>query len=65
MIILGIFFLFLHKTYIVGTHWKCLTKVLLMSTHNVCFYGELKKIISESQNQHQNSFLTSLLLRFI
>ena len=26
---------------------KCLTKTLLMSTHNVCFYGELEKIIHQ------------------
>ena len=73
MIIIGQFFLFLHKniccgyslevphqgasneypqhmfygelTYVVDTHKKHLTKALLMSTHNICFYGELEKII--------------------
>ena len=34
------------KTYVVGTQ-KCLTKALLMSTHNICFFGELEKIIPE------------------
>ena len=35
------------KTYVVGTHQKRLTEVLLMSTHNICFYGEIRKIIPE------------------
>ena len=34
------------KTYVVGTQ-KCLTEALLMSIHNICFYGELEKIIPE------------------
>ena len=28
------------KTYVVGTR-----EAILMSTHNICFYGELTKII--------------------
>ena len=38
---------FFIKIYIVGTHQKRLSKVLLMSTHNICFYGEMEKIIPE------------------
>ena len=26
-----------------GTHQKCLIKLLLMSNHNICFYGEIRK----------------------
>ena len=33
------------KTYVVGTHQKHLHKVLLMSTHNICFHGEIRKNI--------------------
>ena len=32
------------KTYVVGTHWKCLREVLLMSTHNICFLEDIRKI---------------------
>ena len=32
------------KTYVVGTHSKRLAKALLMSTHNICFHGEIRKI---------------------
>ena len=35
------------KTYIVGTHYKCLTEVLLISIHYICFYWELEKTIPE------------------
>ena len=39
------FFLFLHENiYVVGTHQKCLAKVLLMSTHNICLRGEIRKM---------------------
>ena len=31
------------KTYVVGTHLKCLNEALLMSTHNICFRGEIRK----------------------
>ena len=34
---LEVFFLFLHKTYVVGTHLKHLDEALLMSTQNICF----------------------------
>ena len=37
-----VFFLFLHKTYIVDTHKKCLFEALLMNTHNICFHGEIR-----------------------
>ena len=33
------------KIYVVGTHYKCLSKPLLMSTHNICFHGEISKIL--------------------
>ena len=33
------------NTYIVGTHYKHLNEVLLMSTHNVCFHAEIRKNI--------------------
>ena len=36
--------MFWMKTYVVGTHWKYLDKVLLISTHNICCYGEIRKI---------------------
>ena len=29
--------------HVVGTHQKCLSKALLMSTHNICFHGEIRK----------------------
>ena len=32
------------KTYVVGTHQKRLGKALLMSTHNISFRGEIRKI---------------------
>ena len=37
------FFIFLHKNICCGTHLKCLTEALLMSTHNICFHGEIRK----------------------
>ena len=33
------------KRYVVGTHQKCLTEALLMSAHNITFYGELRKLL--------------------
>ena len=43
---LGIFFAYFSiKTYVVGTLYNRLAEVILMSTHKVCFYGELTKII--------------------
>ena len=36
---------FSKKTYVVGTHKKRPSEALLMSTHNICSYGELKKNI--------------------
>ena len=32
------------KTCNVGSHSKCLAKVLLMGTYNIHFYGEISKI---------------------
>ena len=32
------------KTYVVGTHYKHLGEALLMSTHDICFHGEIRKI---------------------
>ena len=34
------------KTYVVGTHYKHLKEMLLMSTHNICFYGGIRKNIN-------------------
>ena len=34
-------FLFLMKTYVVGTHWNCLTEAIPMSTHVFC--GKIRK----------------------
>ena len=48
MIILGYFFLILHKNvcciYSLEEPWRRTSN----EYHNVCFYGELEKIISES-----------------
>ena len=40
----------------------CLNEALLMSTHNVCFYGDLEKIIPQS---YANTFLKNSELFFI
>ena len=40
------FFISPQKTYVVGTHCKHLTDVLIVSTHNICFPGEIRKIFS-------------------
>ena len=48
MLILGYFFLCPHKKKKKKkTCWKCISKVLLMSTHNTYFDGEVDKIIPE------------------
>ena len=31
--------------YVVGTHLKCLTEALQMRTHNIHFYGEIRKML--------------------
>ena len=31
------------KTFVMGTHLKHLTEALLVSTHNICFNGEVRK----------------------
>ena len=38
-----IFFLFLHINTYCGTHYKRLAESFLMSTHNICFHGEIRK----------------------
>ena len=45
VILMGQFSPVLHKN--ICTHRKCLNEVLLMSTHNICFNGEVRKIIPE------------------
>ena len=40
-----IFFLFLNENMTVVTQ-KRLAEVLLMSTHNICFHGEIRKIFT-------------------
>ena len=47
MIIWGKFLHFCIKTYVVGTHQKLIGEMILMSTHNICFHGEIRKIIHE------------------
>ena len=34
-----------------GTHLKCLIEALQMSTHNICFYGEIRKKLSHNYHQ--------------
>ena len=34
------------KTYVVGTHQKHPGEALLMSTHNICFCGEIRQIFA-------------------
>ena len=34
------------KHFVVGTQ-MCLAKALLINTHNICFHGELEKIIPD------------------
>ena len=43
------FFYFSRKPYmyVVDTHWKRLCEALLMSTHNICFCGEIRKLLCE------------------
>ena len=48
--ILSIFFLFFHKTYIVGTQWKHLGEALQTCTHNVYFHGEIKYLCGFSSH---------------
>ena len=35
-----IFVISRHNIYVVGSHTKCISEALLMSTHNICF-GEI------------------------
>ena len=41
------------KIYVVGTHQKSLG-MALNSTHSICFYGELEKIILELSSNLNN-----------
>ena len=58
-----------HKPYVVGTHQKRLSEALPMSTHNICFNGELEKIIAVKYSSlatpdkpnHKDPILTSLM----
>ena len=38
-------FLFLHKNISCGAYYKHLNEGLVMSTHNICFSGEIRKNI--------------------
>ena len=38
-----LFSYFSMKTYVVGIHQKRLGEALLMTTHNICFLGEIRK----------------------
>ena len=40
------FFLFLHKNICSGYSIEALIEALLMSTHNICFHGEIRKIFT-------------------
>ena len=46
------------KTYVMGTHKKRLAEALLMSTHNICFLGEIRKIFTgyPPLSRHMHSF---------
>ena len=35
------------KTYVMGTHLKCLNEALLMSIHIICFHGEIISLYSQ------------------
>ena len=39
---------FFTKSYVVGIHSKRLCEILYMSTHNICFLGEMRKYITTS-----------------
>ena len=39
-----LFFLFLLKTYIVGTRYNCLAEAVLTSPNNLCFGAKIRKI---------------------
>ena len=41
-IILQIFSYSSAKSYVVGAHLNCLEEAILMSTHNICFSGEIR-----------------------
>ena len=58
------FFYVSTKIHPVCTHLKCLTEVLLMSTHNVCFCGEIRKIpfyLQLCHIQHKCPFLMQII----
>ena len=47
------------KTYIVGIHMKHLNKALLISTGNMCFYGELRKTVFITKYSSLNPLWTA------
>ena len=48
----ALIFCFFMKTYVAGTHEKCLGEALLMSTHNIRFYGEIRKKYLSEHNSY-------------
>ena len=40
-----IFLLFHHETFFLSAHQKCLINTLPMSTHNICFHVEIRKLV--------------------
>ena len=63
MIIKGKFAYFFIKTYVVDTHYNHLAEAILMSTHNICFYGELTKIILQLSSNTTSVPLLTVSLR--
>ena len=41
-----IFFLFLHENMLYVLNRSASMRTLLMSTHNICFHGEIRKILT-------------------
>ena len=50
------------KTYVVDTHWKCLTEALLMSLHNMFSWRNKKENISNFQLKY---LISGSLIKFI
>ena len=42
------------KAYVVGTHYKNLSEVLLRNTHNKCLYGEMRKNYPKIITKHSS-----------
>ena len=58
------------KTYVVGSHQKCLSEALLISTHNICLCLEIRKILCGyammcTQRSNQPVYLSILIRVFI